>query len=81
MMTKQLNLQEKINAGTALTRNEQFDKDGYLVVKDLWDPEELYYPVPNKRGQLYYNGNDDQNCTHVPEEGQVEGSLARYSCL
>jgi len=79
MMTEELNLQEKINAGTAWTRNEQFDKDGYLVVKDLWDPEELYYPVPNKRGQLYYNGNDDQNCTHVPEEGQVEGSLARYS--
>ena len=27
---------------------KSFDKDGYLVVKDLWDPEELYHPVPEE---------------------------------
>jgi hypothetical protein len=24
-------------------------KNGYLVVKDLWDPEELYHPVPERK--------------------------------
>ena len=39
---------EATNTGTAWTRNEDFDKNGYLVVKDLWDPEELYHPVPEE---------------------------------
>ena len=45
----QLLFQEKQNTGTAWTRNEDFDKNGYLVVKDLWDPEELYHPVTEER--------------------------------
>ena len=43
----QVAFQERLNTGTAWTRNEKFDKDGYLVVRDLWDPEELYHPVPD----------------------------------
>ena len=46
----QLMFQERQNTGTAWTRNEKFDKDGYLVVKDLWDPEELYHPLPEHEG-------------------------------
>ena len=42
-------IQERRNSGTAWTRNEKFDKDGYLVIKDLWDPEELYHPVPPEK--------------------------------
>ena len=49
MTELQLMMQERTNTGTAWTRNEKFDKDGYLVVKDLWDPEELYHPVPKKK--------------------------------
>ena len=49
MNEMQLMFQEKHNTGTAWTRNENFDKNGYLVVKDLWDPEELYHPVPEQR--------------------------------
>ena len=30
----------------------KFEKDGYLVVKDLWDPEELYHPVPEQKGSV-----------------------------
>ena len=48
----QLMLQERQNTGTAWTRNEKFDKDGYLVVKDLWDPEELYHPVPERKDSI-----------------------------
>ena len=47
MSEQQLMFQEKTNSGTAWTRNESFDKDGYVVVKDLWDAEELYHPVPD----------------------------------
>ena len=44
---QRLMYQERLNSETSWTRNQQFDKNGYLVVKDLWDPEELYHPVPN----------------------------------
>ena len=33
----QLLFQENQNTGTAWTRNDSFEKNGYLVVKDLWD--------------------------------------------
>ena len=49
MTEVQLMFQEKNNTGTAWTRNDQMEKDGYVVVKDLWDPEELYHPVPDIR--------------------------------
>ena len=74
----QLLHQERMNTGTSWTRNEQFDKDGYLVVKDLWDKDELYHPLPELRGQLNYWDNNVENFNHIPLEQQVEGSLARY---
>ena len=43
MTELQLMMQERTNSGTAWTRNEKFEKDGYLVVKDLWDPEAVSY--------------------------------------
>ena len=69
---------ERQNTGSSWTNNTQFDKDGYLVIKDLWDPAELYYPLPELRGQLNYYDNNTQNFDHNPVENQVEGSLARY---
>ena len=54
MTELQLTMQERRNTGTAWTRNESFEKNGYLVVKDLWDPEELYHPVPEQKGQYNY---------------------------
>ena len=58
-------VQERMNAGTSWTRNEQFDRDGYFIVKDLWDPIELYHPVPDIRGQLSYW---DNNPSHHPQD-------------
>ena len=78
MSEMQLMLQEKVNTGTAWTRNDKMEKDGYLVVKDLWDPEKLYHPVPEIRGQLNYYDKDPTHFDHIPVEQQVEGSLARY---
>ena len=70
---------ERKNTGTTWTNNKEFDRNGYLIVKDLWDPEELYHPLPNIRGQVNYYNNNVEDCRHIEVEGQVEGSLARYS--
>ena len=78
MTELQLMFQEKTNTGTAWTRNEQFDKDGYLVIKDLWDPEELYHPVPEHTGQYNYSDKNPENFTLDIVEKQVEGSTSRY---
>lgn len=78
MSELQLIMQEKMNTGTAWTRNESFEKNGYLVIKDLWDPEELYHPLPQERGQMNWWGRKMDQFTHHEVEMQVEGSLARY---
>ena len=74
----QLAVQERLNTGTSWTRNEEFDRDGYLLIKNLWDPKELYHPVPKERGQINYFGKTTDQFHHNPLEAQVEGSLARY---
>lgn len=69
--------QERINTGTSKTNNEEFEKNGYLVVKNLYDAKELFSEVPKERGQ--YNYQPDSNlCSFTPVELQVEGSVARY---
>ena len=78
MTELQLLFQEKTNTGTAWTRNDSFEKNGYLVVKNLWDPEELYHPVPEQKGQYNYWDKNPENFNHVPVEQQVEGSTSRY---
>ena len=78
MNEMQIMSQEKNSTGTAWTRNEDFDKNGYLVVKDLWNAEELYHPVPEIRGQLHYWDKNPEHFNHNEVEGQVDGSLARY---
>ena len=74
----ELQMQERKNTGTAWTRNDDFEKDGYLKVEKLWSPEELYHPLPDMRGQLNYWDKNPENFRHTPVENQVEGSLARY---
>jgi len=71
-------LQEKQNSNTSPTNNESFEKNGYLVIKDLWDPEELYHPVPEQKGQYNYWDKNPEHFNHVPVEQQVEGSTSRY---
>lgn len=78
MTIEQLQWQERQNSGTTWTHNESFEKNGYLVIKNLWNPEELYYPLPQERGQISYWGKKLDQFNHDPVEHQVEGSLARY---
>ena len=79
MIEEQLLRQERQNTGTAWTHNKYFDRNGYLVVENLYDPIELYHPIPKERGQMNWWGKHINQYNHNPEEGQVEGSLARYS--
>ena len=69
---------ERVNSGTSWSLNEKFEKDGYLVIKDLWDSEELYHPLPKQRGQMNYWSNNLEQYHQREAEAQVEGSLARY---
>ena len=72
-----LKFTERRNTGTAWTRNDKFEKDGYLVLRNVVDPENLYHPVPSERGMIHYAGSVDK-FEHVENEVQVPGSLARY---
>lgn len=69
---------EKISHGKAKTNNEQFERDGYLLIKNIWDPKDLFCEVPNIRGGIHYYGKIDK-FSYDPDERQVPGSLARYS--
>ena len=75
---REILIAERQNTGTAWTKNDFFEKNGYLVIKDLWNPDELYHPVPHVRGQYTWWGPKADQYTHIETEQQVEGSLARY---
>ena len=75
---------ESLPTTTNMTKNEFFEKNGYLPVKKLIiDPENIFCPPPvdqhGKRvtGQLTYWRKD--KVQYIPEEKQVNGSLARYN--
>ena len=70
--------QEYNNTGTSWTRNEFFERNGYLIIKNLCDPKKLFHPVPELRGQLNYKSKDLDDFEHIEVEGQVEGSIASY---
>tara|TARA_B100000214_G_scaffold104066_1_gene72917 strand:+ start:52 stop:774 length:723 start_codon:yes stop_codon:yes gene_type:complete len=74
----QLLQQEYNNTGTSWTRNEFFERNGYLIIKNLCDPKKLFHPVPELRGQLNYKSKSLDDFEHIEVEGQVEGSVARY---
>jgi len=78
MIQEQIDFQEKLNTGTSWTRNPDFERDGYLVLRDLINPQILYRPVPEERGQINYWGTKMDQFVHHPVEQQVEGSLACY---
>ena len=78
MTNEDIAFAEKMCSGTSKTNNEDFDKNGYLVVKNLYDPEKLYRPVPELRGQLNYWGKNEDEFKHIELERQVEGSVACY---
>ena len=77
MAQQDIDCQERVNSGTSPTNNEEFDKNGYLVLRNLWDPKDLYSEPPEIKGQYNYFGKIDR-FNHIPVENQVEGSTSRY---
>lgn len=68
---------ERANSGTSPTNNKQFDEDGYLVVRDLWDPQDLFAEPPEKKGVYRYHGAIDK-FSFFSKDPQVQGATARY---
>ena len=67
------------NHGTSWTRNEFFDTNGYLIIKNLCDPKKLFHSVPKERGLFNWKGSDKlDKFTYEEVETQVNGSVARY---
>lgn len=79
MKTEEILEYEYDNHGTSWTRNEFFDTNGYLILKNLCDPEKLFHPVPEERGLFNWKGSNElDKFTHEEVENQVNGSVARY---
>lgn len=77
MSQADIDLIEKINTGTAPTKNQQFDLDGYLVIRDFCDVSSMIESPPTQRGQITY-ARDGALIEHLSLEAQVPGSLSRY---
>lgn len=61
------------------TYNEEFDKNGFFVIKKLCNPEFLYCKVPeeNLKGKMLFYNLENKFYT-VKEEDQVQGSISRF---
>jgi len=63
-----------------MSKNEFFEKNGYLFVPGMVaDQENLYVPRPKESGQYTYYNNRMDKYDYCPDEKQVPGSLARYN--
>ena len=69
--------QEKALFGSSKTKNEEFEKNGYLVVRNIWDPKDLQEEIDYESGHYMYN--PFGKLANVSEEQQVPGSKARHS--
>ena len=78
-MNKNYIKHEYDNYKTSWTRNEFFDENGYLIIKNICDPKILFDNIPKERGQLYYRGKSLDDYEHIATESQVNGSVSRYS--
>ena len=75
----QVDASEKEHTGTAWTRNESFDKNGYYPVENICDPNDLICELPEKPGVYnYVKGSKSMEYNYQEVETQVDGSVSRY---
>ena len=74
---QQIDSREWDNNGTAITGHEEFDKNGYLVVKDLIDATEFNDVFPEPMGKYEWFDDNIDNFNHESDEGQVHGCTSR----
>lgn len=74
--------QSRLCNGSSWTRNDSLEKNGFYVVKNLWNPKELYSSPPRERTEkgieLNYYGKKLDEYNLLEKEDQVPGSYARY---
>ena len=75
-MDEQIIMQERKNTGTAWTRNDSFDKNGFLLIKNLWSVDALYHSVPPLKGQYNFYDKNPEHFTHTPVDAIVTYSIA-----
>ena len=68
-----------MNIDPAITKNSEFDKNGYLVVRDFIDPSILRETPPKSRGILHYHGKTIEEVKFNAKETQVNGSASRIN--
>ena len=78
MTPEEISRQEQHCTGTSPTKNSDFDRDGYFVIRSMLDPKALERPVPHQRGQISYWGQRLDQFVYSQEEDQVSGSLSTY---
>lgn len=78
MTEEEIRYGEAKNTGTSKTKNKTFDKNGYLLVRDLIDPQDLFCEVPEISGVIHYFGSLD-NFDHIKGDELVGESLCRYN--
>lgn len=78
MTEEEIRYYEVKNAGTSKTKNKTFDKNGYLLVRDLIDPQNLVCEVPEITGLINYFGSLD-NFVHLESDEMVDGSVCKYN--
>ena len=71
--------QEKVESGTSPTGDEEFDRVGYKIVRNMCPPELVCTDVPKERGQLNYFSTSVDDINYTENESQVPGSVARYT--
>jgi len=67
---------EKFLFGTSKTNNDEFERNGYLVVRNFWDPNDLREEIDYASGNYQYNQFGKYT---ISEEAQVPGSRARHN--
>lgn len=69
---------ERLNTGTAITKNFELEKNGYLAIKNFQDVSSFVELPPQERGQINFFGKNKKQAKHFLIESQVPGSLSRY---
>ena len=78
MKEKDIVLAELRNSGTSWTRNPFFEENGYVIIKNLYDPDKLQCSPPEIPGLYKWIGKNVDEFIYNETESQVDGSIARY---
>ncbi len=65
--------------GTSPTGHKEFDRDGYLVLRNVCDPKEFASERPEKIGKYFWYDDNINVFDYEEDEGQVHECTSRYN--